>query len=304
MNTGFFDSASGGDPILYQHQFYNTMLLSLTNEAKWKELYKIRIGKDKDIPKDDFIEWFIGFTEGDGCFLINKRKDQSFIQIQGDTNVEILHKIQSNQGFGRIIKQGPRVWRYIVENTEHQEIIINIFNGNMVQQDRRIRFKKFQEVYNEKVSRKNKEVIKYNSNKIQPSQNSGWQLGFTEAEGCFTISFLSNSKAYRTRFLLSQKGANSTLPIFSIQIQQFGVGVIEGHSKKDNYSYIVSGMKNVIKIYDYFDKYQYLFQGSKKNSYQKFKEINNRILSQDHLNENIRKELSIQASLINFRKSK
>jgi hypothetical protein len=48
-------------------------------------------------------------------------------------------------------------------------------------------------------------------------------LGFVEAEGCFTISLLSNSNAFRTRFILSQKG-DLNLPVLSSLIQLFGVG--------------------------------------------------------------------------------
>ncbi len=59
------------------------------------------------------------------------------------------------------------------------------------------------------------------------------------------------------------------------------MGHIEAHSKKDNYVYIVNGLDNVTKLYDYFDKYE--FMGIKGNSYLAFKEVNRRIKDKEHL---------------------
>lgn len=68
------------------------------------------------------------------------------------------------------------------------------------------------------------------------------------------------------RFILSQKGDNN-LPILSSFILLFGTGSIEGHSKKDNYGYIVSGLVNIDKIFVYFDRYLCSFLRPKKKSY-------------------------------------
>ena len=54
--------------------------------------------------------------------------------------------------------------------------------------------------------------------------------------------FLSNSVGFRSRYLVSQKGVIN-LPIFSSFISVFGIGNIEGHSDKDNYSYCENGLK-------------------------------------------------------------
>jgi hypothetical protein len=123
-----------------------------------------------------------------------------------------------------------------------------------------------------------------------------WLLGFTESEGSFTVSLLSNSNGYRTRFIISQKG-DEHLSVWSRLIQLFGVGVIEGHSKQDNYSYIVSGLNNVYSIYPYFDNRLHLFLGIKKDSYLKFKALNERISKGDHL------DLSLRPTLINEAKN-
>lgn len=128
-------------------------------------------------------------------------------------------------------------------------------------------------------------------------------MGFTEAEGCFTISFLNNSSSFRIRFILTQKG-DINLPILSSCIYLFNTGRIEGHSKKDNYSYIVTGLSNIKYIFNYFDNHLDSFFGIKKESYLKFKEILNRIELKEHLNPNLRKELIILASNLNPRKFK
>ena len=38
---------------------------------------------------------------------------------------------------------------------------------------------------------------------VIPTFNDCWLSGITDAEGCFTCSFLSNSNAFRIRFLLA-----------------------------------------------------------------------------------------------------
>ena len=59
--------------------------------------------------------------------------------------------------------------------------------------------------------------------------------------------------------------------------------MVEGHHLKDNYQYVVSGLSNVIKIYDYFDRFIKDFQGIKKISYIKFKELNHELSIRSHL---------------------
>jgi hypothetical protein len=78
---------------------------------------------------------------------------------------------------------------------------------------------------------------------------------------------LSKTGTYRHRikFILSQKHAIN-LPILSHFLLLFKVGYIEPHSNKDNYSYIISGLKNNKLIYDYFDNYKLI---TKKDSYNK-----------------------------------
>lgn len=254
------------------------------------------------IPSEEFLTWFIGFSEGDGSFVVNKRNQLSFILIQGAANLTLLENILKELPLGHIIKQSLRVYRLIVQKKDEVELIIYLFNGNIVLPSRKIQFKKFISTF----LLKNKDKsIEYLNNRNFPIFGNTWLLGFVEAEGCFTISLLDNSNAFRTRFIVSQKG-DINLPILSQLILIFETGFIEGHHVKDNYSYVVSGLKNIFNIYKYFDRYLNNFQGIKKESYLKFKKVNQMLSNQDHLNIELRKSLKTLAEDVNsaYRKFK
>lgn len=245
------------------------------------------------VPSDAFLSWFIGFVEGDGSFVISNRKHLSVIVVQGIANKDVLYVIQKNLNMGHIIKQGPRIYRLIIQKKAYIELICLLFNGNIVLPSRKTQFNKFLIQYN---TNPHNAPIPYISSNVLPSLHDSWLLGFTEAEGCFTICFLGNSNAFRTRYIISQKGAEN-LPILSHLIKLFYVGTVEGHSQKDNYSFIVSGLKNVMKIYNYFDNVQFL--GVKGLSYEKFKLLNAKIQNKEHLNPTLRTELTQMSKDIN-----
>lgn len=272
FNTTFFDPAGGGDPVLFQHLFSSIPFISFKN--KFKILFP-----NNPLPSDEFLHWFIGFTEGDGHFGINNRLELSFIITQGVCNKEILFKIQKNLNMGNILKQGPRVYRLIIQRKMYIELIVCIFNGNIILPSKKVQFNKFLSVYNKKPF---SDVIPYVSSTLHIDLDNTWFLGFTEAEGCFYISFLSNSTAFRVRFLVAQKN-DINLPILSSLLLLFNTGKIEGHSQKDNYSYVVSGLKNIDKIFWYFDKYE--FRGIKHTCYTLFKELIIEIRNKKHLTE-------------------
>lgn len=260
------------------------------------ENYYLSNNIKKEIPSDLFLYWLIGFGEGDGSFIINKRNELSFILIQGAANKILLDKVHEILFLGHIIKQSSRVYRLIIQKKAEVKLIILLFNGNIVLPSRKIQFSKFISKYNEKNNENEK--INYINDNNYPSNETAWLLGFAEAEGCFTVSLLKNSKAYRTRFILSQKG-DINLPILSKLILIFQVGYIEGHHVKDNYSFVISSLKNIKNIYSYFDKYLDNFMGIKKDSYLKFKKLNQMFIEGKHLNNNDRVFMMKLASDIN-----
>lgn len=309
FNTTFFDPAGGGDPILFQHLFSSFNFIPFT--TKWKHIHKKEFCENSLLTNsqkssESFLSWLIGFTEGDGCFFVNHRQELSFIITQGCQNVSVLRHVQTILNMGSVVAQGKRVYRFIVYKREHIELLIHLFNGNLVLPSRKAQFALFVNAFNAKNQTTGESKrIEYRASSVLPCLENQWLLGFTEAEGCFTISFLSNSKAYRTRFIISQKG-DVNLPVLSHLILLFNTGKVEGHSQKDNYSFVVSGLKNVLKIYHYFDNNLSYFLSTKKQSYLAFKELNAKIEQGLHLNEQTRTELLMLSHGVNSirRKSK
>jgi len=184
------------------------------------------------------------------------RNELSFVITQSTDDEKILKLIKNKLGFGRIIKQGKRTLRYIIETKKELELINSLFNGNIILPSKQTSFHKFLLVYNQKAI-KGKillDQIKPIKSKILPDLSNNWLAGFTDAEGCFTVSFLSNSKAFRLRDIISQKG-DINVPILSHFILLFKTEVIEAHSNKSNYSYVINGEKACYNIYEYFDNH-------------------------------------------------
>nr|QCW06890.1 hypothetical protein [Drechslerella brochopaga] len=72
-------------------------------------------------PDNKFLEWFIGFSEGEGSFILAKRGDLAFVVTQSTINVKSLNYIKDNLGFGKVIKQSVKqnTHRFIVQDLKN-----------------------------------------------------------------------------------------------------------------------------------------------------------------------------------------
>jgi hypothetical protein len=198
----------------------------------------------------------IGMTEGGGSFIIDGRNNLQFVITQGLHDINILSLIKKELGFGRVIKQGKRTFRFIVEQKILLELIILIFNGNMVLPTRIKRFILFVEAFNRKAV-KGKIILKNVKLKefyIIPSLDNQWLTGLIDSEGCFHARFPDNT-GVRYSFLLCQKGGDN-LPILCKILLVLKGGVILEHHNKGSYLLILTGIKEIYSsnLLKYLDK--------------------------------------------------
>ncbi len=182
----------------------------------------------------EFLSWFVGFSEGDGSFILNNQR-LFFVITQKD--VALLNRIRTHLGFGRVHadKQFPEIHRFIVSHRSQIHILIQIFNGNLLLEKTTHRFSKWVDAYTrltgDTISVKSRWCLLQSKNRrdIDFSQcrrrlsarqieflrshsvmwNTSWLTGFLEAEGCFSVveRFKRRTDQHKTlelRFLLDQ----------------------------------------------------------------------------------------------------
>ncbi len=175
--------------------------------------YRKISGNNSDKISDDWLTWFIGFSEGDGAFLtgIDKDKDKDkykdkdkdkdkrlrFIITQKET--AILNHIHETLGIGRVRSYG-RFSRYHVDDKNGILVLIALFNGNLVLDKRKVQVKKWLDTLN----------IEQINNKVLPLLNNSWLSGFIDAEGCFNVTLFKRKAMalgyqVKLRFMIDQK---------------------------------------------------------------------------------------------------
>lgn len=197
---------------------------------------------------------------------------------------------------GKVIKQGKTTSRFIIQDKLGLYLISLIFNGNIRTPDKFKSFNEFLISLNlniRKSSRKLKEfglsnsvfeIIKPFDKPKELTLNDNWFIGFVDAEGCFHVSFINNSKnSFRILFDLAQKGEDNKKMILDKLPLLFGVGVVNKHYYENNWNYRVSGFSNTKILMKYFDNSSYSFLTKKSTSYLLWKEIHKSISKLEHL---------------------
>jgi len=226
---------------------------------------------------DEFKFWFIGFTEGDGCFSVFNDKYLEFKITQSSNDAQILFYIKKELGFGSITLQDKinKTHQFRVINKEAIFKLINIFNGNILTNHKNSQFVKWVESYNKLYNGNIK--LKQNS---KFNLNNSWLSGFTDSEGCFTVSVIKNKKYNSTqvtvRYILSQK---NELELFN-SIALLLNGKVHLLKTYNGYNMVVN-LTKLNNVLVYFKKHK--LKTKKLISYNTWLKIYHLVISKQHL---------------------
>ena len=169
--------------------------------------------KNSDQVSDNWLTWFIGFSEGDGAFLTGKDKRLVFVLTQKET--AILNHVHETLGIGRVRTYG-NFSRYRVDDKKGILVLIALFNGNLVLDKRKVQVKRWLDTVN----------IEEKNNNVLPILNNSWLSGFIDAEGCFNVTlFKRKSMALgyqvKLRFMIDQKDSLDNMLFIKDQLNLF-----------------------------------------------------------------------------------
>lgn len=185
----------------------------------------LKNGKPDHISKisKSFLEWFIGFYEGDGYITQWFEKGKLRIAIGIDQkDPALLYQIRTKLGFGRVRKytrNGQTYWRWILESRENIKRFCYLVNGNLILKHRQRQFQYMLESLKLHDLHTN---IEYRQASIRPTLFDGWLSGFCEAECGFDGNFINDFKrgkysngsqryAIKLRFYVTQKLVDDTI---------------------------------------------------------------------------------------------
>nr|ALO21629.1 putative LAGLIDADG homing endonuclease [Stephanosphaera pluvialis] len=229
------------------------------------------------------LEWFIGFSEGDGSF---GEKDGFPIFVINQADFKVLNVIRTELGFGRVgtfIQEGRTYGRLIIGNRENVFRLITIFNGNIHLDKVYHRFSTWVALYNQ-AYQQNIQVLPQ-----QPTQNislsTGWLSGFCEAEGCFYAGYsedlrMQQGVRIRLKFSVNQKNELPVLKQIKTLFQVKNVTI--QNAEKQYYCVETSTVKSFTLILEYFSKYK--LKGRKQQAYAVWARLVSRYLNRTHLN--------------------
>ena len=259
------------------------------------------------LPSVAFLQWFIGFSEGDCSFTRAKRNDLYFVITQSTVDVQVLYYIKNNLGFGSVVQQSKKdkTHRFIIQDLKHLYLICLLFNGNMILPIKNAKFLNFLTFLNEKLLKRNLySIILPNYNTLLPTLTDAWLAGFVDAEGCFHVRLYTVNKSYKFLFSLTQKwDQNKSVLLHILKLFNYNsdkqLGKVIPHSVNQVWDLRIAGLENCQSLFHYFDSFP--LKSKKLNSYLKWKNLHSKLLNKDHLDPKKRIELIRLSKDINLK---
>lgn len=200
----------------------------------------------------DFLDWFVGFSEGDGCFTYDKKRNVfSFVQCQKDPQVQ--YKIKKYFCFGSICKTKEGYWRYTVKDKKGLEALLPVFNGKLFLKKRISLFEKWVFLFNKKENTHYKPIL----SPRQFDLKTAWLTGFRDAEGSFRVSLSTrkdtNTYRMRVHFYIDQKDRE---PCFEKIKRVQGGNIRTKKGKEKTHRLMLDTFKGAALLLPYFEKYK------------------------------------------------
>lgn len=271
---------------------------------------------------DNWLTWFIGFSEGDGA-LLNYNNNLKFILTQKDST--ILYEIKNTLNMGTVTtyqKNKNSFSRLIITNPYDIFLLTLMFNGNLVLNHRINQLDKWINIINIKYKyllntstayvgcEANNNILSINNKGIKLinkpqiiTLNDSWLSGFTDAEGCFNVTIIKNNRyslgyVIKLRFILDQ---NDKLALNNIKVL-FNKGKVSLRTNSVNhYRYTITSYSGLIDIYNYFNIFT--LKTNKNKSFIKWSIIYNMILNKEHLSIKGLNKINIIKTEINLNNS-
>ena len=295
------------------NNYYSTYSAPVAGFDKYYELNSKCYGKIKQ-PSTEFLNWFIGFSEGDGSFIKSKDGNLRFTVTQHSDDIQVLYYIQKELNLGKIERSDQNSHRFIVWDRLGLYLILLIFNGNIRTPGKLESFNEFLKVFNKRIEKRARfisklkvfglnmdifQIIEPNSTTSDISFNNPWLIGFIDAEGSFFARFATVSNSFAVNFSLTQKGEDNRLVLLDKLVQLFKVGAVYKQEGKDLWAYSVAGLKNTEVFINYLESIKSPLRSKKASSYLLWKQIRDSISKKEHLDPTSRQKLISLAKTIN-----
>lgn len=237
----------------------NNSTLTQDPQLSPKAVQPSGVNEDKKLD-DDFVNWLIGFIEGDGGFYYDKGR--FYLKIR-QLNVNVLSYIKDNLGFGSISADKDGFHSFAVSAKYEIAFLQQLFNGKLLLAKKNKQFKEAW-VDNYNTLNPNNTIVYLGPGTFQ-GLNNAWLCGFTDADGSLGFKLNRDSKRrfgvrLRTYWYVDQADEKPFL-LEAIKILGFGrlerknPGKSAFSSTGDHWRLIDDSFTNSNKMREYFIKF-------------------------------------------------